>query len=209
MTNCENELIPITIDLVIGAWRLKDHFLWDPLDGMVTIEEFARTLCQDLQYPKIFEKAIVGSIGDQIQIYRDNKRKLQQLENIRGPVSEQRHLITLNLAINSCYRLYDQFEWDVSNPENSPETFARILANDLGLSRDLEVAVAHSIRTQLLSFSTKPELKLPTVTDPFRAPNLRDDFTPKLVTIETTSENGTPKKTSNGDLTARDISDGR
>lgn len=109
---------------------------------------------------------------------------------------EQRHLITLNLVINSNTKLCDQFEWDISEPTNSPEVFARHLATDLGLSREYEVSVAHryekdstdpaltlSIRTQIEGFLSRPEQKLPSITDVFRSPNVRDDFAPRLVDL--------------------------
>lgn len=31
-------------------------------------------------------------------------------------------------------QLVDKFEWDISNPSNSPEEFAEIFTSDLGLS---------------------------------------------------------------------------
>ena len=43
----------------------------------------------------------------------------------------------------------DQFEWDLSNPLNNPEDFARCLCADLGLGGEFVTAVAYSIRGQL------------------------------------------------------------
>jgi hypothetical protein len=45
--------------------------------------------------------------------------------------------------------LQDQFEWDVRDRQNSPELFAQRLCTDLGLSREFEVSIAHSIREQI------------------------------------------------------------
>ena len=45
--------------------------------------------------------------------------------------------------------LADQFEWDLSNPHNSPEEFARQLCADLGLGGEFVTAIAYSIRGQL------------------------------------------------------------
>jgi len=45
--------------------------------------------------------------------------------------------------------LYDQLEWDINDTFNSPETFSHSLCVDLGLSREFEVCISHSIREQL------------------------------------------------------------
>ena len=45
--------------------------------------------------------------------------------------------------------LVDQFEWDLSNPLNSPEQFAQQLCADLGLGGEFPSTIAYSIRGQL------------------------------------------------------------
>jgi len=52
------------------------------------------------------------------------------------PLSAQLNIHVGNIS------LVDQFEWDLSNPLNSPEQFARQLCADLGLGGEL-----HSLRT--------------------------------------------------------------
>lgn len=65
-------------------------------------------------------------------------------------------------------QLIDKFEWDISDPANSPENFAEIFANDLGLGgefkyvylfrldistdRGFRTAIAHAIREQIEVF---------------------------------------------------------
>jgi SWI/SNF-related matrix-associated actin-dependent regulator of chromatin subfamily B member 1 len=44
----------------------------------------------------------------------------------------------------------DQFEWDINNPDNSPEDFADCMCADLGLSSDFVVPIAHQIREKVL-----------------------------------------------------------
>ena len=48
----------------------------------------------------------------------------------------------------------DQFEWDLNADESlsSPELFARALCADLGLCREFQVAIAHSIREQITTY---------------------------------------------------------
>lgn len=43
----------------------------------------------------------------------------------------------------------DQFEWDMSEKENSPEIFANKLCSELGLGGEFCTAIAYSIRGQL------------------------------------------------------------
>ena len=45
--------------------------------------------------------------------------------------------------------LVDQFEWDLSNPLNNPEDFAKQLCSDLGLGGEFVTTIAYSIRGQL------------------------------------------------------------
>ena len=56
--------------------------------------------------------------------------------------------IQLNIHVGNI-SLVDQFEWDLSNPLNSPEVFARQLCADLGLGGEFATTIAYSIRGQL------------------------------------------------------------
>ena len=54
----------------------------------------------------------------------------------------------LNVQVGNT-SLVDQFEWDLSNPLNSPEEFAKKLCADLGLGGEFIPTIAYSIRGQL------------------------------------------------------------
>ena len=54
----------------------------------------------------------------------------------------------LNIHVGNI-SLVDQFEWDLSNPLNSPELFAQELCADLGLGGEFATTIAYSIRGQL------------------------------------------------------------
>ena len=56
--------------------------------------------------------------------------------------------LQLNIHVGNI-SLVDQFEWDLSNPLNSPEQFARQLCADLGLGGEFATTIAYSIRGQL------------------------------------------------------------
>lgn len=57
-------------------------------------------------------------------------------------------LLQLNIHVGNI-SLVDQFEWDLSNPLNSPEQFAQELCADLGLGGEFATTIAYSIRGQL------------------------------------------------------------
>jgi SWI/SNF-related matrix-associated actin-dependent regulator of chromatin subfamily B protein 1 len=60
---------------------------------------------------------------------------------------EMRIMIKLNITIGRI-TLIDQFEWDINNPQNLPEDFAKNMALENALSGEFTTAIAHSIREQ-------------------------------------------------------------
>lgn len=54
----------------------------------------------------------------------------------------------LNIHVGNI-SLVDQFEWDMSEKENSPEKFALKLCSELGLGGEFVTTIAYSIRGQL------------------------------------------------------------
>lgn len=58
------------------------------------------------------------------------------------------HVSQLNIHVGNI-SLVDQFEWDMSEKENSPEKFALKLCCELGLGGEFVTTIAYSIRGQL------------------------------------------------------------
>lgn len=56
--------------------------------------------------------------------------------------------LQLNIHVGNI-SLVDQFEWDMSEKENSPEKFALKLCSELGLGGEFVTTIAYSIRGQL------------------------------------------------------------
>lgn len=73
---------------------------------------------------------------------------------------DERITIKLNLAINGV-NLQDQFEWDPSTPLFWSDIFARRLATELGLPREMEIAIAFEIRRQVLAYLASCSHHLP------------------------------------------------
>ena len=80
----------------------------------------------------------------------------------------------------------DQFEWDLSEPLNTPEEFALSLCSDLGLGGEFATAIAYSIRGQL-SWHSKTyafsEASLPSIEAPIRSGTDVDNWGPYLETL--------------------------
>jgi SWI/SNF-related matrix-associated actin-dependent regulator of chromatin subfamily B protein 1 len=53
--------------------------------------------------------------------------------------------IELDLRVDNI-QLRDQFEWDLNDPQNSPEEFSSLLCDDLALPDHFKVRVAHHLR---------------------------------------------------------------
>ena len=118
----------------------------------------AEMLCDDLELPlSVFQPAITQSIKQQLDaVTNDNNALLAEQ-------TDQRALLKVRITIG-CISIYtffqlnihvgnqslvDQFEWDMSDPNNSPEEFAVKLCSELGLGGEFVAAIAYSIRGQL------------------------------------------------------------
>jgi len=94
-------------------------------------------------------------------------------------------VLKLNINVGNI-SLVDQFEWDLSEKNNSPEQFALKLCSELGLGGEFVTAIAYSIRGQLswhqrtYAFSETP---LNTIEMPYRPASDFDQWCPFLETL--------------------------
>ncbi|OWY96631.1 SWI/SNF-related matrix-associated actin-dependent regulator of chromatin, partial [Phytophthora megakarya] len=133
-----------------------------------TYETFAAALVRDLDLPNCFYKRIAKSIQEQVEKAQKSMPWHEAVTN------ESLHPIFINLRLNDTIYI-DRFEWDLNNPNNSPERFAQTVCEDLGLSGEFEAQIALAIREQLRDYSRliREGLKdrvtrLPPVTAAFR-----------------------------------------
>lgn len=184
-TNMENAaqneiLVPIRLDMELEGQKLRDTFTWNKNESMITPEQYAEVLCDDLDLnPVPFVPAIATAIRQQIELYPSEPGII--LEDS----CDQRIPIKLNIHVGNT-SLVDQVEWDMSEKDNNPEEFALKLCAELGLGGEFVTACAYSIRGQLswhqrtYAFS---EPLLATVEVPFRAPSEADSWAPFLETL--------------------------
>ncbi|KAG8146489.1 hypothetical protein E2320_012809, partial [Naja naja] len=177
-------LVPIRLDMEIDGQKLRDAFTWNMNEKLMTPEMFSEILCDDLDLnPLTFVPAIASAIRQQIESY--------PTDSILEDQSDQRVIIkarrgeALNIHVGNI-SLVDQFEWDMSEKENSPEKFALKLCSELGLGGEFVTTIAYSIRGQLswhqktYAFSENP---LPTVEIAIRNTGDADQWCPLLETL--------------------------
>lgn len=181
------ELVPVRLDLELDKLRLRDTFTWNLHERTVSSDLFADYLVEDLRIPPesvhVVARQVKAEIHDQIQnfyphiIVEDGPLEPGRPYNDHKD-DEMRIMIKLNITIGRI-TLVDQFEWDINNPLNSPEEFARSMALENALSGEFTTAIAHSIREQSQLYTKSLYL-----TDhcfdgrPVADPDVRDAFLP-------------------------------
>ena len=156
-----DELVPIRLDIEWEKIRLRDTFTWNLHDRVVTPEQFAEQLVEDFKLPlehcgRLLH-LVCESIKEQIQdfhphVFIDEEALDPHLPYHAYKDDEMRITIKLNITIGQ-NTLVDQFEWEINNPLNSAEDFARQMTRDLSLPGEFTTAIAHSIREQSQLFT--------------------------------------------------------
>lgn len=156
-----DELVPIRLDLELDKLKLRDTFTWNLHDRVVAPELFAETLVEDFKIPPELVPILIDQVNreirEQLQDYYPHVYIEEDSLDPHLPYSaykndEMRVLIKLNITIGP-HTLVDQFEWEINNPLNSPEAFARQMAQEMSLSGEFVTAIAHSIREQCQMFT--------------------------------------------------------
>lgn len=135
-------MIPIRLNLEHNGHKIIDFFTWNLNDRTITPDQFATIYCQDLDFPvtSAVHSQIVSAINEQLQEYA----------TLASMVVPDLHVI-VNLTCNLDSKLYeDNFEWDLNDSTLTPEQFASIVVQDLGLMREFTPAIAHALHESLL-----------------------------------------------------------
>lgn len=155
------ELVPIRLDLEFDKLRLRDTFTWSAHDRTMPVDLFAEGLIEDFRLPPeavaTLTQQVSQAVQEQLADYHPHPFIEEEPLDPHLPYfayknDEMRMLIRLNITLGN-HTLVDQFDWDINNPVNCPEEFARQMGHDLSLSGEFVTAIAHSIReqTQLLT----------------------------------------------------------
>ncbi|KAI9778110.1 MAG: SWI/SNF chromatin-remodeling complex subunit [Candelina submexicana] len=155
------ELIPVRLDIEWDKVKLRDTFTWNLHDRVISPELFAEQLVEDFKLPLETSgpvmQQVCHALRDQIQdfypqVFIDEEALDPHLPYFAYKNDEMRILIKLNITIGQ-HTLVDQFEWEINNPINSAEEFAKQMTRDLALSGEFTTAIAHSIREQSQLFT--------------------------------------------------------
>lgn len=155
------DLVPIRLDLDLDKIKLRDTFTWNLHDRVVSPEIFAEKLVEDLGLPLETSGQLIRDIAKAVSeqlveyyphVYMHEDPLDPELPYTAYRNEEMRILIKLNITIGQ-HTLIDQFEWDINDPQNSPEEFALRMTNELSLSGEFTTAIAHSIREQAQMFT--------------------------------------------------------
>ncbi|ODV90682.1 hypothetical protein CANCADRAFT_109342 [Tortispora caseinolytica NRRL Y-17796] len=151
-------LVPVRIDLDCdNAEKIRDTFVWNLQDPSVPIDVFAENLLEDYGISLNYTGVVANQISSQIKdfhahVFHDETMQYVEPKNDELPFctfhdDDMRIVIKLDITVGN-QNLVDQFEWDINNPVNSPEEFAKLMCRELALVAEFETAVAHSIREQ-------------------------------------------------------------
>ena len=155
------ELIPVRLDVDWDKIKLRDTFTWNLHDRVISPELFAEQLVEDFKLPSESAGHLVHfvsqSLSEQIQdfypqVFIEEEPLDPHLPYHAYKNDEMRILIKLNITIGQ-HTLVDQFEWEINNPLNSPEQFAKQMTQDLSLSGEFTTAISHCIREQSQLFT--------------------------------------------------------
>ncbi|KAI9849727.1 MAG: SWI/SNF chromatin-remodeling complex subunit [Thelocarpon superellum] len=155
------ELIPVRLDVDWDKIKLRDTFTWNLHDRVISPELFAEQLVEDFKLPPETADPLVRfvaqTLAEQIQdfypqVFIEEDPLDPHLPYHAYKNDEMRVLIKLNITIGQ-HTLVDQFEWELNNPLNSPEDFAKQMTRELSLSGEFTTAIAHCIREQCQLFT--------------------------------------------------------
>lgn len=155
------DLVPIRLDIEWDKIRLRDTFTWNLHDRVTDPRAFAEGLVEDFKLPPEQCAPIVdqvhSSIEEQIREYHPHVFIREEPLDPHLPYhaykdDEMRISIKLNITIGQ-QTLVDQFEWDINNPINCAEDFAKSMTQELSLPGEFTTAIAHSIREQSQLFT--------------------------------------------------------
>ncbi|KAJ1989871.1 Chromatin structure remodeling complex protein sfh1 [Coemansia spiralis] len=142
----EEMLVPIRVEMEVGDHRLHDVFVWNAKERVITPEQFAAIYCADLSLPT------GGRTGAQEHIAQLIRQQVaEHVAASEWDFSGSELRVNLNLEVQvGPHVLRDRIEWDLLEPLGSkPEEFARTLCKDLGLGGEYPPLVAHRVREEI------------------------------------------------------------
>ncbi|KZV61172.1 SNF5-domain-containing protein [Peniophora sp. CONT] len=143
--------VPIRVEFETDTHRIRDCFVWDARERLLTPETFARAFCADLDLAPSWADTVAAQIRAQLE-------ESEQIAGVELAVDgtlagtaetpECRVILSIDVQIDN-YHLLDHIEWDLRSPL-TPEVFATQLCRELGLAGEAVPLVAHAVHEELL-----------------------------------------------------------
>ncbi|KAI0671730.1 SNF5-domain-containing protein [Trametes maxima] len=151
-------LIPIRVEFETETHRIRDCFVWNVNESLITPESFARIFCTDLDLPhRPWVDTIAAQIRAQIEDHEgvastymgaDAEMIEPEDETPGDEVNECRVILSIDVQI-AIHHLLDHIEWDLLSPL-TPEEFSVTLCTELGLAGEAAPLIAHAIHEELV-----------------------------------------------------------
>ncbi|KAI0635922.1 SNF5-domain-containing protein [Trametes polyzona] len=151
-------LIPIRVEFETETHRIRDCFVWNLNESLITPETFARIFCTDLDLPlQPWVETIAAQIRAQIEDHEgvattylgaDAEISEPEDESPGEEVNECRVILSIDVQI-ATHHLLDHIEWDLLSPL-TPEEFSVKLCTELGLAGEAAPLIAHAIHEEIV-----------------------------------------------------------
>ncbi|KAK2465715.1 hypothetical protein APHAL10511_002259 [Amanita phalloides] len=151
-------LVPIRVEFETETHRIRDCFIWNINETIITPENFAVIFCSDLDLAlSPWADTVANQIRAQLEEHEgvatmeiglDGALDLDTVPPNGEEMQECRVILSIDVQIAN-YHLMDHIEWDLLSPL-TPENFARTLCMELGLSGEAVPLVAHAIHEELM-----------------------------------------------------------
>lgn len=158
-SEADEMLIPVRLDMEFDKMRLRDTFTWNMHERTIPLDIFSENLCEDYNFPLHHVPQVVRAISEQISDFQPHifdpsvaKTVDPSLPYTAYKDDDMRVMVKLDITIGQ-HNLVDQFEWDINDPQNNPEDFARTLCQELSLAPEFLTAISHAIREQTQMFT--------------------------------------------------------
>ncbi len=145
-------LLPLKIDLTLKGSRYVDSFCMSIKSSSFDVYELAwQTRC-DLNLPNGFQWRIYLQLQEQIIAYRELVSAFLMAASMPCPAyPELQPLQQMAVGLRFHTTDYvDKFHWDIFSQLCSPETFAKVTCAELGLPAEMEPAISHRIRENIV-----------------------------------------------------------
>ncbi|RPD60058.1 SNF5-domain-containing protein [Lentinus tigrinus ALCF2SS1-7] len=151
-------LIPIRVEFETDTHRIRDCFVWNLNEELITPETFAQTFCLDLDLPlQPYVELVANQIRAQIEEHEgvasmylgaDADMSEEEEESPGEEVNECRVILSIDVQI-ATHHLLDHIEWDLLSPL-TPEEFSVKLCTELGLTGEAAPLIAHAIHEEIV-----------------------------------------------------------